>query len=761
NTLIIDPQLNWGTFFGGTGFDGPTSIETDNLGNIYIAVYINSTITGFPLQNLVGAYNDATYNGGTYDVIISKFSNNGNHLWSTLYGGSGIDWANSIACDNTGNIFLTGYTLSTNFPTLNPAGGAYFQGTLSGAGSADAFILKFSNLDVRLWATYYGGSGNDYGNSLTCDNAANMFVTGSTSSPNNFPTWNPLGGAYFQGTNGGGDDSFILKFSNTGVRLWATYYGGSSVDCGYAIDCDNTGNVFVTWQAQSTNFPTWNPLGGAYFQGTNGGGGNNDAFILKFSNTGVRLWAKYYGGSSSDEGYSIICDNTGNVFISGQTVSTNFPTFNPAGGAYFQGALGGVYDAFILKFSNTGIQLWATYYGGSANERAFWSYDNLAVDACGNVYLTFSTLSTNIPTLSSQSSCGGFNDNSFFLVSGFIQDLFLIKFTNSGQSLWATYIGGNGDDFRSPIATDNNGNLFVSGEWINATNNATYPLVNPGGGAYYDPTFNGNDDGFLMKFTPIPPTYAQSQTNPSGCSACNGVATISVTCGEAPYTYQWSNAVTVSNTTLTSHSITGLCPGVYQVTVTSNCNYSYTTNFDISCPLPIELLEFTAKQQSNIVECIWRTATEINNDYFTVEKSTDAINFEIVGKIKVAGNSNTIKNYNMSDEKPYNGVSYYRLKQTDFDGTFKYSKLVSVNFQLSSSTVSVFPNPSSGNYTILNTEYTDVYILDELGRIIKSISIEPYKSITISLNTFNNGFYLAIFKNKFNDEKKQVKLIKN
>ncbi|MFO0357609.1 MAG: SBBP repeat-containing protein, partial [Sphingobacteriaceae bacterium] len=512
NTLIIDPQLNWGTFFGGTGFDGPTSIETDNLGNIYIAGYTYSM--SFPTWNPGGgAYYDATYNGGAGDVLISKFSNNGNLLWSTFYGGSNMDWAFFITCDNIGNVFLTGITRSNNFPILNPGGGAYFQG--ANAGSTDVFVLKFSNTGVRLWSTYYGGSDDEEGYSITCDNVGNVFVTGYTNSTNT-PTLNP-GGSYFQGTISGigSNDAFILKFSNTGVLLWSTYYGGSFDEEGFSIACDNVGNLFVTGGTFSTNFPTLNPGGGAYFQGANSG--NKDVFILKFSNTGVLLWSTYYGGSAFEEGYSIICDNTGNVFISGQTFSTNFPTLNPGGGAYFQGANSGNGDAFILKFSNTGTQLWATYYGGS-NIEGFNSYDNLAVDACGNLYVSFHTESTNTPTLSSQSSCGGFNDNS---LTG-TRDQFLIKFTNTGQRLWATYVGGDGVDFRSPIATYNVGNLFLSGEWGYVTNNATYPLANPGGGAYYDPTFNGGEDGFIMKFTPIPPTYSQSQTNSSGCSACNG-----------------------------------------------------------------------------------------------------------------------------------------------------------------------------------------------------------------------------------------------
>ncbi|MFO0477359.1 MAG: SBBP repeat-containing protein, partial [Bacteroidota bacterium] len=579
-TLIIDPQLTWGTFYGGSGVDEVWSLSTDQFGNLYVTGAVDSP--NFPTLNPIGgAYFQGAFGGGNNDVFILKFSNTGLLLWSTYYGDIGSEYGLSINTDISGNVFVTGSTDSPNFPTWNPGTpGIYFQGTFA-LGSSDAFILKFNSSGLRLWATYYGGIGGDSGFSVCTDLNGNVFVTGFTSSVN-FPTWNPgTPGIYFQGAIAGGADAFILKFSNTGALQWATYYGGSggtANDYGFSVSIDISSNVFVTGRTESTNFPTWNPgTPGIYFQGAIAGGA--DAFILKFSNTGALQWATHYGGSGNDEGYSIACDNTGNVFVMGQTTSTNFPIFNPSGGAYFQGTnAGGGGDAFILKFSNTGVHQWATYYGGTGTDVEN-SFDNLTLDNCGAVYICFSTSSTNIPTQSFQAGCGGFNDNS----KGSGNDLFLVKFSNTGVRIWATYIGGNGTDYNEPIVCDANNNLFVSGKWTGVTNSATYPLANPGGGAYYDATFNGgNDDSFFMKFTPIPPTYAQSQTNPVGCSNCNGVATVSVICGEAPYTYQWSNAVTVSNTTLTTSSISGLCPGVYQVTVTSNCNYTYTTTYTLT-----------------------------------------------------------------------------------------------------------------------------------------------------------------------------------
>jgi gliding motility-associated-like protein len=330
---------------------------------------------------------------------------------------------------------------------------------------------------VLKWATYYGTNNSNIVadlQSVTTD-GTNVWVSGAVICATSLPTVNPGGGAYFQGICGvGGYNAFILKFNTSGVIKWATYYGGNGTDAGYSISSDGA-NVWVTGVTSSTNFPLFNPGGGAYFQATLGVGALSNAFILQFNTSGLRKWATYYGGNGTDAGYSISSDGS-NVWVTGETSSTNFPVLNPGGSAYFQGTLGvgATSNAFVLQFNTSGVLKWATYYGGNRSDLGF------SVSSDGsNVWITGKAQSTNFPVFNP----GGGVYFQGTLAVGSTYNAFILQFNTSGVCKWATYYGGNGDEVGNSISSDG-ANVWVSG----ATGSTNFPVLNPGGGAYFQGT---------------------------------------------------------------------------------------------------------------------------------------------------------------------------------------------------------------------------------------------------------------------------------
>ncbi len=335
----------------------------------------------------------------TKDLIIDPL------LASTCLGETVSDGGYSLTLDTSGNVYVTGYANSSDFPTTS---GAY---DTSHNGDFDVFVSKLDNgLTILLASTFLGGSGYEAGKSLTLDTSGNVYVTGVTES-SNFPT---TSGAYDTSFNGG-RDVFVSKL-NSGLTslLSSAYLGGSGNDYGEFLSRDTSGNVYVTGYTESSNFPT---TSGAYDTSYNRlniyGGNYGDVFVSKLNSGLTSLLAStFLGGTHSDYGNSLTLDTSGNVYVTGTTWSTDFPTTS---GAYDTSFNGGYVDVFVSKLNSglTSLQA-STYLGGSGDDNG----SSLALDTSGNVYVTGDTDSSGFP------ATVGAYDTSF---NGAYNDVFVSK----------------------------------------------------------------------------------------------------------------------------------------------------------------------------------------------------------------------------------------------------------------------------------------------------------------------------------------------
>lgn len=387
-------------------------------------------------------------------------------LWATYYGiGASPYMTYSCTTDENNNAYLAGSTSSTT----GIASGGY-QNTLVGLRAL--FLVKFNADGVRQWGTYYEGScaGTSPG-SCAVDGEGNVYLAGITSCTEGIA----FGG--HQNTLAVGSetldiDLFLVKFNASGVRQWATYYGGIEVEDGGSCAVDGDGNVYlagVTFSNESIAMGGHqNSLGGLDY--------NADAFLVKFNTDGVRQWATYYGGEyGEEEGYCTV-DGDGNVFLTGTTHSTDGIAFGGYQNTNMSGSGGFNSDAFLVKFNTNGVRQWGTYYGGTARETG----KSCATDLNGNVYLAGSASnSTSTTTGGHQSTAGG------------EMDLFLVKFNTNGVLQWDTFYGGPEHDEGPSCAVDGSGNVYLAGMTV-----STDAIAANG----YQNTFAGIRDAFLVKF---------------------------------------------------------------------------------------------------------------------------------------------------------------------------------------------------------------------------------------------------------------------
>ncbi|HEY1203956.1 MAG TPA: SBBP repeat-containing protein, partial [Bryobacteraceae bacterium] len=374
--LRIDPVvLVYSTYLGGTGSDGGAAIAVDGAGAAYITGIAGSV--DFPTQS---PFQDAY--GGGQDVFVAKLAPTGDALiYSTYLGGSGYDVGNAIAVDGAGSAYVTGITMSANFPVQSP-----YQASIQG--DSNAFVTKLAPAgNALVYSTYLGGYRDSFGQGIAVDGVGSAYVTGQTGS-GDFPTQSP-----YQASLKGYSSAFVTKLVPAGNALvYSTFLGGSGIDVGTGIAVDGTGAAYVTGNTSSTDFPVKFPVQDTY------GGGNADAFVTKLTPAGNALvYSTYLGGSGFDQGFAIAVDGTGSAYVAGSTESPNFPVQEA-----YQSALRGPGNAFVTKLTPAGSLTYSTYLGGSGalGDGA----GGIAVDAADSAYVTGTASSVDFPTKSAYQS---------------------------------------------------------------------------------------------------------------------------------------------------------------------------------------------------------------------------------------------------------------------------------------------------------------------------------------------------------------------
>ncbi|HEX8565073.1 MAG TPA: SBBP repeat-containing protein [Pyrinomonadaceae bacterium] len=474
--LVIDPVINYSTFLGGYGIDSGHGIAVDSSGNAYVTGFTEAS--NFPTVNSL-PYGDREGEGWSQDAFVTKLNAAGSALvYSTYLGGQSrsSDKGLGIAVDASGNAYVTGYTNSVDFPTMNP-----FQSALHGYG--DAFVTKLNSTGSALvYSTYLGGSHNqEESRSIAIDFAGNAYVTGTTSSTD-FPTANPLQPAIIGDPYYG--EAFVTKLNPAGSALvYSTFLGGGSYDNGNAVAVDSSGNAYVTGTTYSNDFPTANALQSDCGCSLGNCAGNSAVFITKINPTGSAfVYSTFLGGNGLDEGRDIAVDSAGNAYVTGVTRSNNFPTVNPlqatptGGGSSFCGNT----DGFVSKINPTGSALvYSTYLG-------LFGVSSIAVDSSGSAYLTGDT-DGGIPILDPVQSTYGGNG-----------DAFVSKLNPAGSAfLFSSYLGGSTYDASRSIAVDSSGNAYVTG----FTGSDNFPTEKPFQPVFGGGTYNRNQmqDAFVAK----------------------------------------------------------------------------------------------------------------------------------------------------------------------------------------------------------------------------------------------------------------------
>jgi hypothetical protein len=639
--------------------------------------------------------------------------------WAKSMGNENDNFCYSIVLDpsGNGNVYSTGWFTGT--VDFDPGPGTF---NLTSSGAADVFITKLNGSGNLIWARSIGGDLFNQGWSMTVDPAGSgdIYITGSFQGTVDFDP----GPATFNLTSSGNTDIFITKLDGAGNFVWVKAMGGTGFDVGRSVvvDPSGSGDVYITGSfSGSVDF---DPGAGTHNLNSNG---DVDIFLTKLDDAGNFVWAKAMGGTGFDHGYSLAVDpsGSGNVYMTGvfsRTVNfeQNSSTFILTSRGYC--------DTFISKLNSAGGVVWVKAIGGAGSD-SYGQSILLDPSGSGDIYTTgyFDGTVDFDPGPGTYNLSGGGN--------------FITKLDALGKLTWARAVNGSvyaGTDRSLSIDPRGNGDIYVTGTFYGTVD------FDPGEGTY-NATSVGLPDIFVYKlngegdFEWAVPVGAAGEEFGTALAVDNSGNVFVAGYFDSP-------SISFGNTTLTN-------PENYYIGEDGNKYFYYSSDIFLAklyeAPLSIDLVSFNASKSTEPkgVNLDWKTVSETNNDYFTIERSTDLENFKQILKVDGAGNSTNVLRYKAFDPHPVSGKNYYRLRQTDFDGKTTCSQIVTVNFETGSVEILVYPNPAVNelNFDIQKDEISNlqIRIFNSAGDIVLSSNDENIsQKKTIDVSALSSGIYL-------------------
>ena len=505
SSQVLDAE--WVRRIGGNVFNPGVfgkNITTDSQGNVYIiGSYASNPLIVYTIDNTSSAINIS--NAGSQDTFVVKYDSAGNPQWARHIGGTLNDYGFSIATDSNNNIYVTGGYISTSVNVYSSTNNVDISFSIlnSFIGNNDAFIVKYDTNGTAQWGRHIGGTGSEGGYSIAIDSNNNVYVTGSYTS-------NPFARVYSTNDNStiafsiqntsSLSDAFIVKYNSAGAPQWGRHIGGTSIDYGFSITTDSNNDVYVTGSYLSSSISIFSSETNLDISFVMQNAGDYDAFIVKYSTSGIPQWARHIGNTSQDYGFSIATDSNNNIYVTGQYVSSPVNIYSSINNTDISFTLlnAGSSDAFIVKYNSGGIPQWGRHIGGSNQD----SGASIAIDINNNVYVSGVYTSNPLNIYSSSDN----SINSFTLQNTGISNAFIVKYDIDGIALLAQRIGGTLSNNSTGIISDTNGNIYVTGYYESnplniydyTNNNVKFTLENGGTGEQY-----------IVKYsliTPTPPT---------------------------------------------------------------------------------------------------------------------------------------------------------------------------------------------------------------------------------------------------------------